>query len=167
MNFLLAKLYLFIICTILIISSIFLITQIILKQKLEKTLVKLQSTKYFKNNFKLGQIYLRKNIYNKAIDEFRLSFQNWEKEDRLGLASLFNTLGFTYYKLKEYEIATYYYKIAIQLTPDYLTCLINLAYIYQIQNRLTKLQNILNQIYKYDPNNKKIKELQNYLNKRL
>ncbi|MEM1282064.1 MAG: hypothetical protein AAGG81_00780, partial [Chlamydiota bacterium] len=117
MEFILAKIYLVIIFTILVISALFLIIQIQLRQNLEKALLNLQSQpenkrKSPENQFKLGQIYLRKKNYNKAIQEFRSSFKNWNINDKLGLASLLNTVGFTYYQLKEYEIAMYYYKIA-------------------------------------------------------
>ena len=167
MSFLLAKIYLLVIFVVLLVISTFLVTQIRLRQDLEKNLTKLQSIKTYQNNFKLGQIYLRKNIYNKAIQEFRLSFKNWDKEDRLGLASLFNTLGFTYYKLKEYEIAIYYYGIALQLTPDYITCLINVTYLYQTQNQISSLEESLNKVDQYDPTNKRVDELKLFLNRRL
>lgn len=172
MEFVLAKIYLIVVFAILLITAAFLIIQIRLRQNLENTLaeIQLQSndiSNSYEDQFKLGQIYLRKKIYNKAIQEFRLCFKNWEKNDRLGLASLFNTLGFTYYQLEEYEIASYYYKIALRLTPDYITCLTNLAYIYQTQNDIKELKKVFDQITKYDPTNKKIQELKVFIDKRI
>jgi tetratricopeptide (TPR) repeat protein len=81
--------------------------------------------------YKLGQIYLRKRIYDKAINLFRQSLKSWDENDKIGLGSLYNTLGFTYFKLKEYEQAIYYYGQAIKLLPDYTLALTNLGLVYE------------------------------------
>ena len=81
--------------------------------------------------YKLGQIYLRKKIYDKAINLFRQALKNWDENDKIGLGSLYNTLGFTYFKLKEYEQAIYYYTQAIKLLPDYTLALTNLGLVYE------------------------------------
>ena len=117
--------------------------------------------------FKLGQLYLRKKIYNKAIEEFRACFKTWDKNDKLGIASLFNTLGFTYYQLKEYDIAVYYYKIALTVTPDYVTSLTNLAYLYQSQNQTSELQSVYSKLILFEPDSKKTRDIQEYLAKRI
>ena len=109
---------------------------------------------------------LRKKIYNKAIEEFRICFKEWDKNDKLGIASLFNTLGFTYYQLKEYDIAAYYYRIALTVTPDYVTSLRNLAYLYQSQNQVEDLQSVYKQLLRFEPDNKKTTELFDYLARR-
>lgn len=83
------------------------------------------------NFYKLGQIYLRKKIYDKAINLFRQALKYWDVNDKIGLGSLYNTLGFTYFKIKEYEQATYYYTQAIKLLPDYTLALTNLALVYE------------------------------------
>lgn len=83
------------------------------------------------NFYKLGQIYLRKKIYDKAINLFRQALKHWDDNDKIGLGSLYNTLGFTYFKIKEYEQAIYYYTQAIKLLPDYTLALTNLALVYE------------------------------------
>ena len=102
-----------------------------------------------------------------AFDHEETGILLWDKNDKLGIASLFNTLGFTYYQLKEYEIAAYYYKIALTVTPDYVTSLSNLAYLYQSQNQIDNLQPIYKQLAVLDPNSEKTAEINNYLSKRL
>ena len=169
METILAKLYIGLVFIILLIITIFLIVQIQLKQNLEKNLTGFQSQinkKSYESQFKLGQIYLRKKIYNKAIAEFRECFSIWDKNDRLGLASLLNTLGFTYFNLKQYEIAKYYYKIALSLTPDYFISLTNLAYLYQSQGQIDELDDVYKKLKKLDSNNPKTLEIRNYLNGR-
>ena len=172
MEDLLAKVYLALVFGILLLSAVFLGYQIWLNQQLETNLEKFRSKKITENNtyenlFKLGQLYLRKKIYNKAIEEFRACFKTWDKNDKLGIASLFNTLGFTYYQLKEYDIAIYYYKIALTVTPDYVTSLTNLAYLYQSQNQLNDLDNVYKQLLLFDPVGEKTREIQGYLEKRI
>ena len=68
----LAKVYLSLVFGILFISALFLGYQISLTQKLETNLDTFRSKKTseknsYENLFKLGQLYLRKKIYNKAI----------------------------------------------------------------------------------------------------
>nr|YP_003002277.1 conserved hypothetical plastid protein Ycf37 [Aureoumbra lagunensis]ACS36989.1 conserved hypothetical plastid protein Ycf37 [Aureoumbra lagunensis] len=172
MELILAKLYLILVFSVLVLITIFLAFQINLKQNLEKKLTTLkqqtnQNADAYESQFKLGQIYLRKKLYSKAIKEFRECFTKWDKNDRLGLASLLNTLGFTYYQLKEFNIAAYYYKTALTLAPDYFTSLSNLAYLYQQQGQLQELNNIYQQMFKLAPDNKKTQELREYLEKRL
>ena len=63
---------------------------------------RLQQNKTSSDNFyKLGQIYLGKKIYEKAIILFRKALKYWDQNDKIGLGSLYNTLGFTYFKLKQ------------------------------------------------------------------
>lgn len=105
-------------------------------QKVEKRISilenRLQNDEQSSDDFyKLGQIYLRKKIYDKAINLFRQALKNWDENDKIGLGSLYNTLGFTYFKLKEYEQAIYYYTQAIKLLPDYTLALTNLGLVYE------------------------------------
>ena len=172
MDDILAKFYLAVVFGILLLSALFLGYQLRLTQQLENNLDKFRSKKIAKNSsyenlFKLGQLYLRKKIYNKAIEEFRACFRKWDKNDKLGIASLFNTLGFTYYQLKEHEIAVYYYKIALMVTPDYVTSLTNLAYLYQNQNQVSELQSVYKKLLEFEPQGKKTHEIKDYLAKRV
>ena len=69
----LAKFYLAIVFGVLLVSALFLGYQIQLTQQLENNLDKFRTKKTsekdsYQNLFKLGQLYLRKKIYNKAID---------------------------------------------------------------------------------------------------
>lgn len=168
----LAKFYLDLVFVILLIISLVLVFQIKLKQNLEKDLVSLNSGispnhLIYELKFKKGQIFLRKKIYNEAITEFCCCFNTWDKNDRLGLASLLNTLGFMYFTLKEYNTANYYYRTCLLLTPNYLTNIINLAYVYQKQGYMNNLKVTYQELVKIAPTNKKTLELGAYLNKRL
>jgi tetratricopeptide (TPR) repeat protein len=138
---------------------IYLIGQIQMTQKVEKRILRLenriQMNEQFSNNFyKLGQLYLRKNFYEKAITLFRKSLVNWDRNDKIGLGSLYNTLGFTYFQLKEYDYAKYYYLQAIKLLPDYTLALTNLGLIYELHKMYLEAYDIYKIVLTYEENNK-------------
>ena len=128
-------------------------------QKVEKRLSLLENRlqmdeKSSDNNYKLGQLYLCKKIYTKAITLFRNSLQYWDKNDEIGLGSLYNTLGFTYFKLKQYESAIYYYIQAIDLLPDYILALTTLGLAYENKQMYKDAFKIYLNVLKYEKKNK-------------
>jgi tetratricopeptide (TPR) repeat protein len=158
-NFIIPFLYSLILFFFVLCISIYLIGQIKLTQKVEKRIFilecKLQKNENLSNNFyKLGQIYLRKNFYEKAISLFRKSLLNWDSNDKIGLGSLYNTLGFTYFQLKEYDYAKYYYLQAINLLPDYILALTNLGLIYETTKMYREAYDIYQTVLEYEKNNK-------------
>ena len=142
----------------LILIIYFIIKQIVDTQKLEKKTFELQIL-IKKNNasyelyYKLGQLYLKKKLFPKAILLFRKAINNWDINDNIGHGNLYNIIGLTYFTLKEYELAIYYYKIALEIIPDYTIALINLAYVYEKQNLLLDSYNSYNRVLYYDNNN--------------
>lgn len=136
MNFLFPLVYSCILFGSLAILCLYLFGLFQVTQQVEQRITLLESRiqkdqEYSENFYKLGQLYLRKKIYDKAISLFRQALQHWDKNDKIGLGSLYNTLGFTYFKLKENEQAIYYYTQAIKLLPDYTLALTNLGLIYE------------------------------------
>jgi tetratricopeptide (TPR) repeat protein len=135
------------------------IGQILVTQKVEKQILLLEgklqtNSKISDNNYKLGQIYLRKNFYEKAVNLFRNALKYWDKNDKIGLGSLYNTLGFTYFRLKQYDYAKYYYLQAIKLLPDYTLALTNLGLIYETQKMYSAAYDIYKKVLTYDTQNK-------------
>jgi tetratricopeptide (TPR) repeat protein len=133
--------------------------QLRMTQKVERRISvlenKLKTNQKLSDNFyKLGQIYLQKNLYDKAINLFRQSLERWDLNDKIGLGSLYNTLGFTYFKLKQYEYAKYYYLQAIKLLPDYTLALTNLALIYEINKMYLEAYSTYSTVLSYDYKNK-------------
>jgi tetratricopeptide (TPR) repeat protein len=105
-------------------------------------------------SYKLGQLYLGKKLYDKAISLFRNSLNYWDLNDKIGLGSLYNTLGFTYFKLKQYDHAVYYYTQAIKLLPDYTLALTNLGLVYESQQKYKDASTIYKSVLIYEPVNK-------------
>nr|QWK41779.1 hypothetical protein [Protohalopteris sp.] len=136
MNSLFPLLYSIVLFLILLIISSYVIQQVNNTQKAEKKIMVLQkniqSNRFsYQDNYKLGQLYLKKKLFSKAILLFREALKTWDFNDKIGLGSLYNTIGFTYFKLKQYDFAIYYYQIAIKILPDYALALKNLAYTYE------------------------------------
>ena len=125
------------------------------EKRITRLEIKLQTNERSADNFyKLGQIYLRKRIYDKAINFFRQSLKYWDANDKIGLGSLYNTLGFTYFKLKEYEQAIYYYTQAIKLLPDYTLALTNLGLVYENKQMYKEAFQTYSNALKYESENK-------------
>jgi tetratricopeptide (TPR) repeat protein len=137
----------------------YLIGQLKMTQRVEKRLSLLenrlqQDTTSSDNFYKLGQIYLSKKIYDKAITLFRKALKYWDENDKIGLGSLYNTLGFTYFKLNQYEEAIYYYIQAIKLLPDYTLALTNLGLVYENKQMYKEAYNTYFSALKYESKNK-------------
>jgi tetratricopeptide (TPR) repeat protein len=142
----------------LLLLCLYFISQVQRTQIIEQRLLILE--KKLKNNpscyesfYKLGQIYLRKKIYIKAINFFKSSLKNWDNNDKIGLGSLYNTLGFTYFKNQKYKQAIYYYIEATTVLPDYTLALNNLAFAYETTKQYKKSCNIYSKVLKYDEAN--------------
>nr|YP_010485157.1 hypothetical protein N8E41_pgp001 [Sargassum fulvellum]UVW80951.1 hypothetical protein [Sargassum fulvellum] len=142
----------------LILIIFFIIKQVIDTQKLEKKTFELQALLKRNNTsyelyYKLGKLYLKKKLFPKAILLFRKATNNWDINDNIGLGHVYNVIGLTYFTLKEYNLAIYYYKIALKIIPDYTIALINLAYVYEKQNLLLDSYNYYNKVLYYNKNN--------------
>nr|YP_009730814.1 hypothetical protein Coka_086 [Cladosiphon okamuranus]QAY81051.1 hypothetical protein Coka_086 [Cladosiphon okamuranus] len=119
--------------------SYYIVKQIINTQKLEKKIFMLQKLvkkdhPYYEDCYQLGQLYLRKNLFLKAVLVFRKALKLWDPNDKIGLGNLYNAIGFTFFNLEEYDYAIYYYKVAIKIIPDHTLALINLGYSFEKVN---------------------------------
>jgi tetratricopeptide (TPR) repeat protein len=158
MNYILPTLYLTLISSVLIILIVFLVRQIIQKKEVEDSFTELQikmrnKTATSLDYYSLGVIYLSKKLFDQAILQFRYALKTWDQEDLMGLASLYNTIGFTYFETKQYELSIYYYSEAIRLIPNYSIALNNLAYAYEKNQMQNQAIEIYRQVLKYDKEN--------------
>nr|YP_010032296.1 Ycf37 [Schizocladia ischiensis]QOW07503.1 Ycf37 [Schizocladia ischiensis] len=170
MNFLFPLIYSTLLFISLSVFCVYTIEQIRRIQKLEKRISHLSEKIYnddslYEDYYRLGQIYVRKKIYEKAILLFRQALFNWDMNDRIGLGSLYNTIGFTYFNLKDYEYALYYYHIAIKLMPDYILALTNLAFTYEKLKNFYTAKKFYQITLTYDPLNRLALSRLNYLDK--
>ena len=123
--------------------SYYILKQIINTQKLEKKIFSLQElvkkdTPSYEDCYQLGQLYLRKKLFLKAIVIFRKALKLWDPNDKIGLGNLYNAIGFTFFNLEEYNYAIYYYQIALKIIPDHTLALVNLGYCFEKINSIMK-----------------------------
>lgn len=158
MNNLLPILYLFILISSLGLLLFFLIKQIFQKREKENELSLLQqklrsgSINYFEH-YSLGVIYLSKKLFDQAIIQFSYALKKWDPLDIPGLANLYNTIGFTYFESEQFDLAIYYYKESINLIPNYIIALNNLAYAYEKKKSLRDAINTYKKVLSYDEKN--------------
>ena len=136
MTILLPSLYLTILFITLIIISLFLLKQIIRKQETEREFTYLQKKlkegeMTCQDHYSLGVIYLSKKLFDQSILQFSCALKTWDKNDRLQLANLYNTIGFTYFETNQFDFSIFYYKKAIETLPNYVTAIKNLGYAYE------------------------------------
>lgn len=159
MNYLLPTTYLLILSIVLATVTGVLIGQVIKKREVEKNLSELQEK--IRNNsitameyYNLGVIYLSKKLFDQAILQFRLALKDWDLSDLTGLAILYNTIGFTYFETKQYDLSIYYYTQAIKYSPTYVVALNNLAYAYEKKRMIKNALEVYRQVLSYENDNK-------------
>lgn len=158
MTILLPSLYLITLCIILLIVTFFLLTQIIRKRETEAEFAFLQKKlksgeMEYQDYYSLGIIYLSKKLFDQAIIQFSCALKDWNKDDIIGLGNLYNTIGFTYFETNQLDFAIYYYKKAIEMTPDYVIAIKNLAYAYEQKKLIAEAIDAYTTVLKYDQNN--------------
>ncbi len=137
----------------------FLFRQIIRKKEIESELFELQKKNRSGNataleQYSLGAIYLSKRLFDQAILQFSSALKNWDKLDTEGLATLYNTIGFTYFESGQYDVSIYYYKEAINLNSNYIIALNNLAYSYEKKKLFQEAIKTYSQVLTFDADNK-------------
>ncbi|MFN3926350.1 MAG: tetratricopeptide repeat protein [Pseudanabaenaceae cyanobacterium] len=75
--------------------------------------------------YQLGSVYLRKKLYAKAIAEFHKSLKDNPTPEA------YNALGYAYFCQEQYDLAIKNYREALELEPNYLVALHNLAHAYE------------------------------------
>ena len=172
MNSSYALFYSILLFLILILISFYIFQKIINIQLVERKIKSLQQKDKnadldSENLYKLGQLFLQKKLFNKALLLFHRALLIWDLNDKIGLASLINTIGVTYFQLKKYKFAIYYYEVAIKIIPDYILILKNLAFIYESTKIFPKAKKCYTDCLLLEPNNKFFIERITLINRQL
>ena len=158
MENILPLIYLLTLLTLLGSLTFFLVQEIIKKRNLENRLYTLQkkvreNAADYEDHYLLGTLYLSKKLFDQAIVQFRYALKLWNTKDNVGLANLYNTIGFTYFESEQYDLAIYYYKEAIKKLEGYTTAWNNLGYAYEKKKMNTDALNIYKKVLEYDNKN--------------
>lgn len=99
--------------------------------------------------FILAKIYIKKKLWLSSIK----ILESKCLEDLDSKSKYFNVVGFSYYNMKQYDLAKSYYLKALSLKKDYLIALQNLAKIYELTNEVSLALETYNSVLLYDPDN--------------
>lgn len=99
--------------------------------------------------FNLAKIYARKKMWLLSIKtlESRYEIETDVKSE------YFNAIGFSYYSIKQYDLAKVYYLKALGCKENYLIALQNLAKVYELTNDFSLAFKTYKSISFYDPGN--------------
>ena len=158
MNSFLPSIYLSILTIVLTIIVSFLVKQIIQKRDTETEFSILQrklkrQEMNYEDYYSLGIIYLSKKLFDQSIIQFSYALKNWNPSDIEGLATLYNTIGFTYSETNQLDFAIYYYKKAISTIPNYTIALNNLAYAYEKKKMISQAIEVYKLVLQYNKEN--------------
>jgi tetratricopeptide (TPR) repeat protein len=158
MDNLLPLVYLSVLLLVLLTLTLFLFKQIFQKKKVEEALSELQvkvrsNIATGEDYYLLGTIYLSKKLFDQAIIQFRYALQLWDKNDKEGIANLYNTVGFTYSESNQYDLAIYYYNEAIKNLSNYTTALNNLGYVHEKKGSFSDAIEAYKAVIAYDKSN--------------
>ena len=101
-------------------------------------------TSSYDGNYKLGLELVKKEKYKSAISKFK-SLIN-KKSDNYTQADIYNYLGYTHRKLKDYDAAETYYLKALKLDSDHLGALEYMGELYLETNRIEEAKKSLQKI---------------------
>ena len=158
MDNILPLIYLVILLGTLTIVSIILGKEVLKKRQIEFRLSELQNKIRTdkcdsEDYYNLGTIYLSKKLFDQAIIQFRYALKMWDQTDKEGLASLYNTVGFTYAETQQYDIAIYYYQEAIKYVTNYIAALNNLGFAYEKKQAINEALKTYQQVINFEPEN--------------
>jgi len=108
------------------------------------------------DQYKKAGLLIDENKYEEAI----ILLQDiLKKNEELGLqlkSRILNNIGYCYYKLNFIEKATSFYKMALEVDPQYTVCLNNYAVILMNQKKYKEALPYLDQAYLLGKNNIKV-----------
>nr|YP_009541656.1 hypothetical protein [Synarthrophyton chejuense]AYR05665.1 hypothetical protein [Synarthrophyton chejuense] len=132
-------------------------------------IITLQLIQIINLDYKHNQLKRKENLGYLALDDILFlvsifikkklwfsSIKILEKQLRKDLEinyRYFNLIGFSYYGMKQYEMAKIYYSKALDCKPDYLIALKNLAKVSELTNDLSGALFAYSSILSYDPLN--------------
>nr|YP_010925718.1 hypothetical protein RMC01_pgp207 [Neoporphyra seriata]WKD83950.1 hypothetical protein [Neoporphyra seriata] len=146
-----------------------------------KTILSLESQfKYFiekrqndildmEESFAFAKLCVAKKCFSRAIVEGQLATKkhtnlNPDNENTI-IANLYNMLGFIYSEAKQLDIAKNFYQKALQIDPNYVIALNNLAKIYEDDKDFKKAEALYDKVLTLNLNNKTAKRRKNYMTK--
>ncbi len=118
-------------------------------------------------NYELGSIYLSKKLTSKAIKSLKKALKAAEVEAETDIAPVYNALGYAYFDQEQYDLAIRNYKEALNLKPNYITALNNLAHAYERKDLKAQALETYEQVLAQEPKNGTAKRRTSQLRRRV
>lgn len=109
-------------------------------------------------SFAFAKVCVAKKYFSKAIIEGQLALKNYRDlnilDNNIVIANLYNMLGFIYFEAGQTSFAKNFYEQALQINPNYVVALNNLAKIYEEVKDLKKAESLYDKVLTLNLNNK-------------
>nr|YP_010713719.1 hypothetical protein P2030_pgp138 [Galdieria phlegrea]UNJ16147.1 hypothetical protein [Galdieria sp.]WDA99611.1 hypothetical protein GASUdbv011_069 [Galdieria sulphuraria]WDA99801.1 hypothetical protein GAPH629S_069 [Galdieria phlegrea] len=104
--------------------------------------------------FLLGATYLDKACPKQALDFFIKSFNSYTNNAGVSLIQIYNSIGYVYMQIEEYDLAIQFFQKCISIEPNYIIAINNLAKVYEKINDIKKAIDLYQLVLSYDKQNK-------------
>ena len=164
--------YLGILLALLSIATFFVVRQVFVTRRVEVTLSKLQqklsNTKGTAlDYYEIGSILLDKKLYAQASVYLKQALKELTEEEAENATLIHNALGYAYFAQDQFDLAVREYKDALEIRPDYVTALNNLANAYERKQMIPQALETYEKSLENEPGNETAKRRAASLRKRV
>lgn len=164
--------YLGILLALLSVAAFFVVRQVWVTRRIEKTLSDLQS-KLTKQKgsaveyYELGSILLDKKLYAQSVIYLKKALKELADEEAENAILVHNALGYAYFAQEQFDAAIRQYNEALKVNPGYVTALNNLAHAYERKQLMPQALETYEKSLASEPANETAKRRAASLRKRL
>ena len=164
--------YLGILLALLSVATFFVVRQVWVTRRVEVTLSdlkkKLSNTKGTAlDYYEVGSILLDKKLYVQATVYLKQALKELTEEEAENAILIHNALGYAYFAQEQFDLAIREYKEALDIRPDYVTALNNLANAYERKQMIPQALEVYEQSLATEPGNATAKRRAASLRKRV
>ena len=164
--------YLGILLALLSVATFFVIRQVWVTRRVEKTLSKLQAKLTSEKGsaveyYELGSILLDKKLYAQASVYLKKALKELSEEEIDNSVLVHNALGYAYFAQDQFDLAIRQYNEALKISPGYVTALNNLAHAYERKQLMPQALETYEKSLATEPSNETAKRRADSLRKRL
>ncbi|MEO1445454.1 MAG: tetratricopeptide repeat protein [Cyanobacteria bacterium J06635_11] len=164
--------YLGILLALLSVATFFVVRQVWVTRRIEKTLSELQA-KLTKEKgsaleyYELGSILLDKKLFAQASVYLKQALKELSEEEIENSVLVHNALGYAYFAQEQFDLAIRQYNEALKISPGYVTALNNLAHAYERKQLMPQALETYEKSLATEPTNQTAKRRADSLRKRL
>ena len=164
--------YLGILLALLSVAAFFVVRQVWVTRRVEVTLADLQQKLSNAKGtaldyYEMGSLLLDKKLYVQATIYLKQALKELSEEEAENAILVHNALGYAYFAQDQFDLAVREYKAALEIRPDYVTALNNLANAYERKQMIPQALEVYEQSLATEPGNETAKRRAASLRKRV